>query len=134
MASNERTFLRAFLLHPQTRAPRTGVGWWAWLLQRVTGVALVGYLFLHIGTISTALGGEDTFDPVLKVLQTPPFVILDLGLLATVLYHTLNGFRVILMDLGIGIKVHGALFWASLTITLAVLGVATYFSVPLITR
>lgn len=116
------------------RYTQTRIGWWAWLFQRVSGLALVGYLFLHIAVISTALGGADTFDSVLKMLQRPIFVVLDLGLVATVLYHSLNGLRVVLFDVGLGIRQQAALFWACVVVTGATMAVATYFSLPLILR
>ncbi|MBI4200509.1 MAG: succinate dehydrogenase, cytochrome b556 subunit [Chloroflexi bacterium] len=125
------------MLHTGTRHSRplrSGAGWWAWLFQRLTGVALVGYLFLHIGVISTALAGEGTFDAVLRVLQRPVFVVLDLALLATVLYHTLNGIRVVLLDLGLGIRQQGGLFWGSVALTVVATAAATYFSLPLVFR
>ena len=126
---------RAFSLHGRDSSDRTSgtrAGWWAWFLQRLTGVALVGYLFLHIGVISTARAGADTFDGVLTFLQTPPFVVLDLLLVAAVLYHGLNGVRVVIIDLGVGIKQQAALFWACMFLTALLTGVATYFSLPLI--
>tara|TARA_B100000315_G_scaffold255647_1_gene299550 strand:- start:975 stop:1373 length:399 start_codon:yes stop_codon:yes gene_type:complete len=127
--------VRTFLLHngpSRDRYSGTHAGRWAWLLQRVTGVALVGYLFLHVAVISTGRAGAGTFDDVLKVLQTPIFVALDLLLLAAVLYHGLNGLRVVLLDLGIGIQRQAALFWACLALTLVTTGAAAYFSFPLI--
>ena len=90
----------------------TRAGWWAWFLQRLTGVALVGYLFLHILVISTVQAGEDAFNSVLIVLQKPFFVVLDLFLIAAVVYHGLNGVRVVFFDLGIGsryvLDLHGS--------------------------
>jgi succinate dehydrogenase / fumarate reductase cytochrome b subunit len=127
--------VRAFLLHngpSRDRYSGSQAGWWAWLLQRVTGLALVGYLFLHIAVISTGQAGADTFDDVLRVLQSPVFVALDLLLLAAVLYHGLNGLRVVLLDLGIGIRRQAALFWACLSLTVTTTGTAAYFSFPLI--
>ncbi len=129
--------VRTWLLHSghsRDRYSGTRTGWWAWFLQRLTGVALVGYLFLHIGVISTGQAGADTFDGVLAVLQTPAFVVLDLWLLAAVLYHGLNGLRVVLLDLGIGIRRQAELFWASLVLTAMATAAATYFSLPLIFR
>jgi succinate dehydrogenase / fumarate reductase cytochrome b subunit len=102
------------------------------MLQRVTGLGLVLYLFLHIGVISTAQLGADTFDDVLAVLQTPFFVVLDLLLATAVLYHGLNGVRVILIDLGIGIGRQAELFWACLVLTALTMAVVTFFSFPLI--
>jgi succinate dehydrogenase / fumarate reductase cytochrome b subunit len=112
----------------------TRAGWWAWFFQRLTGVALVGYLFLHILVISTVQAGEDAFDSVLIVLQKPFFVVLDLFLIAAVVYHGLNGVRVLLFDLGIGLKQQAGLFWVCMALTTIVTLVAGYFSLPLIFR
>jgi len=112
----------------------TRAGWWAWFLQRLTGVALVGYLFLHILVISTVQAGQDTFDSVLIVLQKPFFVVLDLFLIAAVVYHALNGVRVLLFDLGIGLKQQAGLFWVCMVLTTILTLVAGYFSLPLIFR
>ena len=112
----------------------TRAGWWAWFLQRLTGVALVGYLFLHILVISTVQAGQDAFDSVLTVLQKPFFVVLDLFLIAAVVYHALNGVRVLLFDLGIGLKRQAGLFWVCMMLTTILTLVAGYFSLPLIFR
>ena len=112
----------------------TRAGWWAWFLQRLTGVALVGYLFLHILVISTVQAGEDAFNTVLIVLQKPFFVVLDLLLIAAVVYHGLNGVRVLLFDLGIGLKHQAGMFWICMVLTTIITVVAGYFSLPLIFR
>jgi|TARA_B100001750_G_C15018947_1_gene356004 succinate dehydrogenase / fumarate reductase cytochrome b subunit len=104
------------------------------MLQRITGLGLVFYLFVHIMVISTALAGAETFDDVLTVLQLPVFVVLDLFLAAAVLYHGLNGLRVILIDLGVGVTRQSELFWACLVVTATTMAFVTYFSFPLITR
>lgn len=87
-----------------------GLGMWAYWLHRLTGLALVGYLLLHIFVISSARGGAGSFDPLLKTLQSPLFVALDVGLLALVLIHGLNGIRIVLFDLGIGIQSQKQIF------------------------
>ena len=133
MAAPLRTFLACSGLS-RDRLSGSRAGWWAWLLQRVTGLGLVIYLFLHIGVISTVQLGADTFDDVLAVLQTPFFVVLDLMLATAILYHGLNGIRVVLIDLGIGIKRQVELFWACLVLTTLTMVAVTYFSLPLIAR
>lgn len=129
--------LRAFLLHSDTARDahtRTRTGWWAWALQRVTGVLVVAYLFLHIAVISTSQAGAETFDGTLKFVQHPVFAVLNIVLIAIILYHALNGMRVILFDLGVGIRQQAALFWASVVLTVMGTGVSAYLSIPLIFR
>ena len=131
------TPLKAVLLHSGTSREsltRSRTGWWAWLLQRITGVLLVAYLFLHIAVISTSQAGEDTFDDVLAFVQHPVFMVLNVGLIAIVLYHSVNGVRVVLFDLGIGIKRQAELFWVGVVLTVAGTGVSAYLSLPLIFR
>lgn len=133
MAAPLRTFLACSGLS-RDRQSGSRAGWTAWALQRITGLGLVLYLFLHIGVISTAQLGAETFDDVLAVLQTPFFVVLDLLLATAVLYHGLNGVRVILIDLGVGITRQVELFWACLVLTALTMATVTYFSFPLIVR
>jgi succinate dehydrogenase / fumarate reductase cytochrome b subunit len=128
---------KVVLLHPtRTREAmvRDRTGWWAWLLQRVTGVLLVGYLFLHIAVISSAQHGSAAFDALLRFVQQPAFVVLDMVLIAIVLYHTLNGTRLILFDLGIGLKQQAALFWICVALTVLGTALSVYLSRPLIFR
>ena len=133
MAAPLRTFLACSGLS-RDRLSGSRAGWWAWLLQRVTGLGLVLYIFLHIGVISTAQLGADTFDDVLALLQTPIFVVLDLLLATAVLYHGLNGVRVIVIDLGIGVSRQAELFCVCLVLTALTMATVTYFSLPLIVR
>lgn len=110
------------------------IGMWAWLLQRITGVALVFYLFLHIWVISFSAVGDKglDFDRALALLQTPFFIALDLLLLAAVLYHALNGIRILAFDLGIGIRAQAVLFWALMAVGVVALALGFYVLLPFI--
>lgn len=93
-------------------------GMWAWLLFRISGLILVFYLCAHIIVISTAGWGSGggTFDSVMEFLEQPVFILLDLALVVAVLYHALNGVRIILMDLGVGIDRHKVVFWSAMAV------------------
>ena len=93
---------------------KAGMG--AWLLHRVTGLVIVFYLFLHIMVISTAIWGG--FDAAMAILKAPVFVAGELMLVAAGLFHGLNGLRIILFDLGVGIKNQKAIFTGVLALTL----------------
>ncbi|SHE55618.1 succinate dehydrogenase subunit C [Desulfacinum infernum DSM 9756] len=75
-------------------------GYLAWILHRATGVLLGLYLFLHIWVIHHLSQGEQAFNEVMAVVQSPLFHLLEIGLLGTVVYHGLNGLRVVLIDYG----------------------------------
>ena len=98
-----------------------GVGMWAWLLHRVSGLVLVAYLFAHIFVISQAQRGSESFDRLFKTLESPLFVVLDLVLLGAVLYHMMNGIRVLFFDFGVAIKKQKTLFYVVIGVGVVVL-------------
>lgn len=79
------------------RGQRPGLGAYAWVAHRITGLILVVYLLLHIGTLSFILQGPDAFDRVMEVFENPVVQFLELLLIWIVFWHTLNGFRLILL-------------------------------------
>jgi succinate dehydrogenase / fumarate reductase cytochrome b subunit len=93
-------------------------GMWAWLFFRISGLVLVFYLFAHIIIISLGRFGVDgsTLNSVMKAFENPVAILLDLLLVVAVLYHGLNGVRVVLMDFGVGIKQHKVVFWIAMAI------------------
>jgi succinate dehydrogenase / fumarate reductase, cytochrome b subunit len=113
-----------------------GTGMWAWILFRVSGLILAGYLFIHIWVISqgrtwspVALmvdGRQWRLDDLMHFFEKPFLVFLDLMLVAAVLYHALNGVRIVLMDLNIGIERHKAVFWVCMVVAALTLSVFAY--------
>ena len=81
-----------------------GLGAWAFWLHRLSGLLLVLYLLMHIIVISTAVSGKSDFNAAMGFLKAPLFVALEMGLVATVLVHGFNGVRIVLFDLGMGVK------------------------------
>jgi succinate dehydrogenase / fumarate reductase cytochrome b subunit len=127
--------MRTILLHSSAanESRRRGrTGWWAWALQRVTGVLLVGYLFLHILVLSSARAGADTFDRVFGVAQHPVLAALDIVLIAIILFHAANGVRIILLDAGVAANRQVEMFWASIAVTLVGVAASAWLSLPLI--
>jgi len=89
-------------------------GMWAWLLFRISGLILVFYLGAHIIVIST--GQFDKLNDLMKMFDNPVLVLMDLALVVAVLYHALNGVRIILMDFGVGVHRHKILFWSAMAV------------------
>jgi succinate dehydrogenase cytochrome b subunit len=73
-------------------------GQWSWIAHRVTGVAIILFLFAHV--IDTALvgWGPEAYNRVVRVYHNPFVRLLELGLVAAVIYHALNGLRIMLID------------------------------------
>ncbi len=103
-------------------------GMWAWLLFRISGLILVFYLGAHILVISTAQWSEagKTLNDLMKTFEHPVLVLLDLALVVAVLYHALNGVRVILMDLGIGVRSHKLVYWICMAVVVLVFAIFAY--------
>ena len=92
----------------------TGIfsGMLAHLIQRLTGLALLVYLFLHVHTIRELSNGPEAFNRALSAFANPLFRMLEIGLLATVVLHAFNGIRLTMIDLGVGHARQRQLFWA----------------------
>ena len=110
-------------LDPRGRA----LGSWAFAVNRVTGLGLLFYLYLHLGVLSMLLGGESSWNGFLEIATTRGFLLLDVLLLFGLLYHGLNGIRVALVGSGVVPDRQRALFWAGSVIgTLALVAGALH--------
>ena len=86
------------------------VGMWAYALNRITGLGLVVYLYLHLVILSQLLGWATSWDSFVSLARSPFFLMLDVVLIAGALIHGLNGLCVALM--GFGVKANKAIFAA----------------------
>ncbi|MBS1261134.1 MAG: Succinate dehydrogenase 2 membrane subunit SdhC [Calditrichaeota bacterium] len=83
----------------------------AWLLHRITGLALVLYITMHIWVVSSLQLGEGPFEATMAFVQSPLFRFLEVGLFFCVIYHALNGLRVIAIDFLGATEKHVPIFW-----------------------
>jgi len=70
----------------------------AWLLHRVTGVGIFIFLTLHIVHIWLIGFGPEPFNTITAFLNHPLARILHIFLFFSVLFHAINGIRVIALD------------------------------------
>jgi succinate dehydrogenase / fumarate reductase cytochrome b subunit len=115
---------------------RGGIGQWSWALHRLTGVGVLIFLCLHI--LDTALIGlgPEHYNAIIKFYRLPAFRVMEVGLFASVLFHALNGTRIILIDFWEGLTCfHRQLFYAQMiAFVLAMLPVAWLMLRPLVAR
>ena len=78
---------------------RGGPGMAAWALHRLAGVGVALFLALHIFDIFLVGFGPDVFDELLFLYREPLFRTAEIFLLFGLLYHALNGLRMILLEL-----------------------------------
>jgi succinate dehydrogenase / fumarate reductase cytochrome b subunit len=100
---------------------RGKVGMWSWVLHRITGVAI--FFFLLVRVLDTALVrlSPEAYNAVISTYKTPIIGLAELGLVAAILYHALNGVRIILIDFWRkGVKYQNVMFWVVVAIALIV--------------
>lgn len=73
-------------------------GMWSWVLHRITGATIFFFLFVHVLDTALVRVSPESYDAVIDTYKTPLVGLMELGLVAAVLYHALNGVRVILVD------------------------------------
>jgi succinate dehydrogenase / fumarate reductase, cytochrome b subunit len=73
-------------------------GQWSWIAHRVTGVAIILFLFAHVVDTALVGWGPDAYNRVVRVYHNPLIRLLELGLVAAVIYHALNGLRIMVID------------------------------------
>jgi succinate dehydrogenase / fumarate reductase cytochrome b subunit len=81
-----------------------GPGTWAYVANRITGLALVGYLYIHLAVLSLLARGPGSYDRFVDVFRSPVFLALDVVLVAGWVIHALNGLRLTVVGLGFGIR------------------------------
>ena len=89
---------------PRSRPPRRRTlyrgdpGMWSWVLHRITGAAIFFFLFVHVLDTALVRVSPQAYNEVIETYKTPIVGLMEAGLVAAVLYHALNGIRVILID------------------------------------
>ena len=77
----------------------------AWAFHRISGIAIFAFVLLHVLDIYLAGGNPAAYDDLLAFYGSLPGRIMEVLLGAALLYHSLNGIRILLMD-----------FWPRLTV------------------
>jgi len=71
---------------------------WSWILHRATGVGVLLFLLIHIIDTALIMLGPGAYNHIIALYKQAFFRPLELGLLAALLYHSLNGIRISLID------------------------------------
>jgi succinate dehydrogenase / fumarate reductase, cytochrome b subunit len=89
------------------------LGTWAFVANRLTGLGLVGYLYLHLVILSTLLRGPQAWDGLVELFRHPLFLAFDVLLVLGLAIHGLNGLRVALVGSGLLVDRQRALLAAA---------------------
>lgn len=73
-------------------------GMWAWVLHRITGATIFFFLIVHVLDTALVRVSPEAYNAVVATYKTPLVGLMEVGLVAAVLFHAFNGIRVILID------------------------------------
>jgi succinate dehydrogenase / fumarate reductase, cytochrome b subunit len=111
---------------PARRSPRRTLyrgdpGMWSWVLHRITGATIFFFLFVHVLDTALVRVSPQAYNEVIETYKTPIVGLMEIGLVVAVLYHALNGIRVILIDFwSKGPRYQRQMLWVVVGIFLAV--------------
>ena len=71
---------------------------WSWVLHRITGATIFFFLFVHVLDTALVRVSPEAYNAVIETYKSPLIGLMEIGLVVAVLYHALNGIRVILID------------------------------------
>jgi succinate dehydrogenase / fumarate reductase cytochrome b subunit len=93
---------------------------WSWLFHRVTGVGILLFLLIHIVDITLIGFGRTVYNDGIAIFSTPVIRVTSLALIASVLYHSFNGLRIIVVDFWPGgHKYQRQMFWGVVALSIA---------------
>jgi succinate dehydrogenase / fumarate reductase cytochrome b subunit len=93
------------------------LGGLAFIVNRLSGLGLVLYLYMHLMILSLLVQGPGAWDTFVDIALSPPVLVFDVVLLVGMLIHGLNGIRVGLVGLGLVASRQKALFIAAMVIS-----------------
>ena len=77
---------------------RGRTGMWTWVLHRATGLGILAFLVIHVVDTAVVIYWPDFYDHTLDLYRSPFFRVAELLIFFSVLYHALNGLRIIVQD------------------------------------
>ena len=75
-----------------------GIGQWSWVAHRITGVGVVAFLYAHIVDTFAVGFGPELYNETVSLYKQWWFTPFEVLLVGAVLFHALNGLRIILFD------------------------------------
>lgn len=109
-------------------------GQYAWVLHRATGIGILFFLLVHIIDIMLVSFGRDVYDYSVEFYGRLELLPMEIALVGAVVYHTLNGLRVVAIDFtSWGYRKERELFYGVLALTVlltlpsAVVLIVNYF-------
>ena len=108
-------------------------GMWSWIIHRATGIGILLFLIVHVVDTAIIVYSPSLYDEALLLYKHPVFRFAELLIFFAVLFHAVNGTRIIVQDFWpIVMQRQRQLVWASAVIVaLAMLPVTWIMLAPL---
>lgn len=74
-------------------------GQWAFALNRAAGAGILGFLLVHVLDVALFPLAPDLYDQTVRAYSMPYLIPMEVGLVAAVLYHALDGLRLIALEI-----------------------------------
>ncbi len=71
----------------------------SYILHRVTGLGILAFLIVHVLDTSTVFFFPAHYNHAIEIYQSVPFMISEIFLVFSVIYHGVNGARIAVLDL-----------------------------------
>ena len=103
-------------------------GMWSWVAHRITGVAVYLFLLVHVLDTAVVRVDADLYDAIIASYKTPIVNVMEVGLVAMVLYHAFNGIRIVLVDFwSKGPRYQKQMLWVVMILWAALMVPGAYF-------
>lgn len=101
------------------------------IAHRISGIAFLVFLFLHIFTLSSVFMGQEWFEEALLFYDNPFGRVLEFSLMFGISIHLINGIRITVIDFLNLSHVHKKYFWISFVVfsMIVILSVGVFFRV-----
>ncbi len=73
-------------------------GMWSWVAHRITGVVIFFFLFAHVIDTAMVRVSPEAYNDAVATYKNPVVGLMEIGLVAAVIFHALNGIRIVLVD------------------------------------
>jgi succinate dehydrogenase / fumarate reductase cytochrome b subunit len=101
---------------------RGGEGMLAWAFHRVSGIAIWAFIILHVVDIYLVGGNPEAYNELLSIYASPGGRVVEALLGAALLYHALNGLRIIVMDFWPAMTRYHKQLWYANWVLFAIIG------------
>jgi succinate dehydrogenase / fumarate reductase, cytochrome b subunit len=95
------------------------VGSYGFMVNRLAGLGLTLYLFMHFTMLSKLITGQEAYDSFIHFAHNPIVVFGEMIVILAVLLHGINGLRIAATSFGFGSSIQKSLLYVAFLIAIA---------------